>query len=212
MILMGSMRILETDKKSIDQDEERLRSLVRAIPTPAQGDRQGVDSQEFDRYMAACEKAKQTTAYVELEKGIAEKQAALKCPRDYKELDSRQDRARLKELETESKARPLTAAEELEQKHLRARLAAYSLTPESADCEQMNLLKACRADLLTPEEKEELKRLEARYPDVPLDLTRHEQHVLLAREAVRQLLRAREADPIRRPADNRFRDQEQRGP
>ena len=38
----------------------------------------------------------------------------------------------------------------------------------------MNLLKALRADLLTPEEKEELKRLEARYPDVPLDLTRIE--------------------------------------
>ena len=103
---------------------------------------------------------------------------------------SRQDRARLKELETEGKTRPLTAAEEHEQKHLHARLAAYALTPESAECAEMNLLKATRADLLTPEEKQELKRLEARYPDVPLDLTRIERVVLLARESVRQLLRA----------------------
>jgi hypothetical protein len=56
------------------------------------------------------------------------------------------------------------------------------------------------------------RTLEARYPDVPLDRTRTEDHVLLATEAVRQLLRAREADPIRRPAGNRLRDQEQRGP
>ena len=36
----------------------------------------------------------------------------------------------------------------------------------------MNLLKALAADdLLTAEEKEELKTLEARYPDVPLDRT-----------------------------------------
>ena len=76
----------------------------------------------------------------------------------------------------------------------------------------MDRLKALRADLLTPEEKEELKRLEARYPEVPLDRTLIEEHRLLATEAVYQLLRAPEADPIRRPADNRFRDQEQRGP
>ena len=51
----------------------------------------------------------------------------------------------------------------------------------------MNFLKALRADLLTPEEKEELKTLEARYPDVPLDRTRD---APLAQEAVRMLLRA----------------------
>ena len=159
--------------------------------------------------MAAWEKAKQAPAYLELKKGIAEKQAALKCPPNYKELDSRQDRARLKELETEGKKRPLTAAEEHEQKHLHGRLAAYALTPESADCARMDRLRALRADLLTPEEKEELKRLEARYPDVPLDRTRD---APLASEAVRLALRARQADLIRRPADNRFRDPEQRGP
>src|SRR5580692_5853869 len=54
--------------------------------------------------------------------------------------------------------------------------------PESADCARMDRLKALRADLLTPEEKEELKRLEARYPDVPLDRTRD---APLASEAVR---------------------------
>ena len=49
--------------------------------------------QEFKEYLAAYEKAKQTPAYLELEKSIAEKQAALKRPRNYKELDSREDRA-----------------------------------------------------------------------------------------------------------------------
>jgi hypothetical protein len=133
---------------------------------------------------------------------------------NYKELDSRRDRARLKELETEGKTRPLTDAEEHERKHLHARLAAYALTPESAECAQMNLLKATRADLLTPEEKEELTRLEARYPDVPLDRTRIEQTMLLARESVRQLMlhRPREAEAMRRTRDNGFRDQEQHGP
>jgi hypothetical protein len=160
--------------ESIHQDQARLGALM---------------PQNLDDYFAVCEKVKQTTEYLELEKSIAEKQAALKCPPNYRELDSRQDRARLKELETDGKTRPLTAAEEHEQKHLPARLAAYALTPESADCARMNLLKATRADLLTPEEKEELKRLEARYPEVPLDLTRIERHLLLARESVRQLLR-----------------------
>ena len=167
-------------QKSIEQAQERLRSLRPA----------GSTGQGIEEYFAADKKAQQTPAYLELEKSIAEKQAALKCPPNYKELDSRQDRARLKELETEGKKRPLTAAEEHEQKHLHGRLAAYALTPESADCARMNFLKALRADLLTPEEKEELKTLEARYPDVPLDRTRIEDAVLLAQEAVRQLLRA----------------------
>jgi hypothetical protein len=193
--------------KSIEQAQERLNSSLQAIPCPAWGNRQRADRQEFGRFLAACEKAN-----LEFQKSIAEKQAALKCPPNYKELDSRRDRSRLKELETEGKTRPLTAAEGHEQKHLHARLAAYALTPESAECAEMNLLKATRADLRTPKEQEELKRLEARYPEVPLDLTLIERHVLLARESLAQCLRAREADLIRRSADNGFRDQEQRGP
>ena len=108
--------------KSIEQAQERLSSAVGAIPRPAMWGR--ADRQEFDRFLAAYKKAT-----LEFEKSIAEKQAALKCPPNYKELDSRRDRARLKELETEGKTRPLTAAEEHEQKHLRERLAAYALTP-----------------------------------------------------------------------------------
>jgi hypothetical protein len=126
-------------QKSIEQAQERLRSLRPARST----------GQDIKEYFAADKKAQQTPAYLELEKIIAEKQAALKCPPNYKELDSRQDRARVKELETEGKKRPLTAAEEHEQKHLHGRLAAYARTPESADCARMNFLKALRADLLT---------------------------------------------------------------
>jgi hypothetical protein len=83
-------------------------------------------------FILASDKARQTPAYLELAKSIEEKQAALKCPPTYKELDSRKDRARLDELKAESEGRPLTAAESFEQRHLQARLEVYSPTPESA--------------------------------------------------------------------------------
>ena len=143
--------------ESIHQDQARLGALM---PTLSRAN----TWKNLDECLAACEKVKQTTQYLELEKSIAEKQAALKCPPNYKELDSRQDRARLKELETEGKKRPLAAAEEHEQKHLHGRLAAYALTPESADCARMNFLKALRADLLTPEEKDKVENIRGALP------------------------------------------------
>ena len=65
----------------------------------------------------------------------------------------------------------------------------------------MNFLKALSADLRTPEQKEELARLEARYPEVPLDLTCIERHVLLAAEFTGRikLHRIREAEAEERP-------------
>jgi hypothetical protein len=171
--------------ESIHRDQERLRSLE---PSVSDARSSAKSLQEFVAiYNKADEKAKQAPAYLELAKNIAEKQAALKCPPNYKELDSRQDRRRLKELEAESNIRPLTAAEQIEQRHLQARLDAYSRTPESADCERMNRLKALSADLRTPEEKEELQRLEARYPEVPLDTTLIERIQLLAAESLGQI-------------------------
>jgi len=93
------------------------------------------------------------------------------------------------------------AAEEIEQRHLQARLDAYSRTPESADCERMNRLKALNADLRTPEQREELARLEARYPEVPLDTTLIERHALLATEAIRRVMqhRRQELEAEKRP-------------
>jgi hypothetical protein len=168
-------------QKSIHQDQEQLSSAILAVPHPTAW----TDRQDVDRWLAAYE-----NAGLEFKNSIAEKQSALKCPPTYKELDSRQDRARLAELEAEGRKRPLTAAEEHEQKHLHGRLAAYALTPQSADCKRMNFLKAFPAELFTAEEKEELKTLEARYPDVPLDRTCMEEAVFLARVSIRQLLRA----------------------
>jgi hypothetical protein len=133
-------------------------------------------------------KVKQTTEYLELEKSIAEKQAALKCPPNYRELDSRKDRARLKELEGESKIRSLTAAEEVERKYLQSRLQVYSQTKQAADCRRMNLLKAVGSELLTPKDKLELEKLETLYPGVPVDPSLIEDHVLLATRAVNQLI------------------------
>ena len=105
--------------KSLHQDVERLRALEPS----------GLDCIRPE-YKAELQKAKQTPEYLELEKRIADK-----FPANYNELDSRQDRARLTELEAESKTRPLTATEEVEQKHLQARLEVYSQTPQGADCQ-----------------------------------------------------------------------------
>jgi hypothetical protein len=170
--------------ETINRDQERLRALEPRLS----------DVRSSHEFFAACEKAKQTTAYLELAESIEEKQATLKCPPTYKELDSRRDRARLKELEAAA-----TAAEQIEQRHLQARLDVYSRTPESADCDRMNFLKGVGADLCTPEEKEELERLEARYPEVPLDRTRA---VPLALEALRRIreAEARKWAMGRRPA------------
>jgi hypothetical protein len=167
--------------QSILRDQERLRSLEARY----------LDSMNIHEFIAASEKAKQTPAYLELAKSIEEQQAALKCPPTYKELDSRRDHARLRELEAESKARPFTAAEKIEQQHLQARHDAYSRTSEGVDCKRMNFLKAFKPHLLMPEEQEELARLEARYPEVPLDLTRVDRGLLLRREAFAELALAR---------------------
>jgi hypothetical protein len=109
--------------ESINRDRERLRALEPRLS----------DVKSSREFIAALEKAKQSTAYLELAKSIEEKRAALKCPPTYKELDSGKDRARLKDLKAESERRPLTAAERYEQRHLQARLEVYSPTRESAD-------------------------------------------------------------------------------
>jgi hypothetical protein len=63
----------------------------------------------------------------------------------------------------------------------------------------MNRLKALSPDLRTPKQKEELARLEARYPEVPLDLTLIERHVLLHAESIRRLTLHRQAETEKRP-------------
>jgi hypothetical protein len=152
--------------ETLHRDVERLRALE-----PPQVE--SFSPEKYAEYRAALEKVKQTPAYLELEHSIADK-----FPSTYKELDSRLDRARLTELEEKGKTRPpLTAAEEIEQRHLRARLACYAKTPQGADCRRMNSLRALSADLRFPEEEEELKGLEARYPEVPFDPT-HERFII----------------------------------
>ena len=149
------------------------------------------EAKSSDDLTGVSEKAKETTD-LEVANGVEEKQAALKCPPAYKELDSRKDRARLKELEAASKARPLTAAEKIEQKHLQARLEIYSRTPELADCDRMNFLKDLGPENRTLDEKEELERLGARYPEVPFDPTRAR---VLAAEFVRRIIIRRGLPP-----------------
>jgi hypothetical protein len=56
--------------ETIHRDQETLRSLQPRLS----------DSKTLREHVAACEKAKQTTPYLELAKRIAEEQAALKCP------------------------------------------------------------------------------------------------------------------------------------
>ncbi len=159
--------------ESIHQDQARLRALAPGVIEVIQQLRQADIGK--------------TTAQLELEKSIADKRAALTCPPSYKELDSRRDRARLKELAAGATKRPLAAAEETEQRHLQARVEVYSWTPEAADCEKMNYLKALSPELRSAEDDQQLERLTARYGDVPLDTTLIEDHVLLAREAIRRI-------------------------
>src|SRR5262249_6409000 len=121
----------------------------------------------------------------ELEKRIADK-----FPSTYKELDSRLDRARLTELEEKGKTRPLTAAEEIEQRHLRARLACYAETPQAADCGRMNSLRALSADLRFPEEQEELKGRGARSHELPSDPTRDQLFTIPGKENISRVLLA----------------------
>jgi hypothetical protein len=64
--------------ESILQDQQRLRALESG---PS-------DAKSRDDHFATCEKAKRTPEYLELVKSIEEKQAALKCPPTYKELDT----------------------------------------------------------------------------------------------------------------------------
>jgi hypothetical protein len=173
--------------KSMHQDEEQLRSLGHSIPRPS------MDRQNLDSYLAAWEKLRQTKEYLALEKNIAEQKAALKCPPTYRELDSRQDRARLKELEGDSKIRSITPAEEIEQRYLESRLEVYSLTKEATDCRRMNVLRATGKEFLRLEEKLELEKLETLYPGVPLDPLIDEGAVL-ARRAINQLLLHRERE------------------
>jgi hypothetical protein len=179
--------------KSMHQDEEQLRSLIRSVPFPHVGNRTEKDREALSRYRATCEDVKQTKEYLALEKSIAEQQAALKCPPTYRELDSRQDRARLKELEGDSKIRSITPAEEIEQRYLESRLEVYSLTKEATDCRRMNVLRATGKEFLRLEEKLELEKLETLYPGVPLDPLIDEGAVL-ARRAINQLLLHRERE------------------
>jgi hypothetical protein len=178
--------------ESMHQDEEQLRALISSVPFPRVGHRQEKDREDLSRYFAACEDVRQTKEYVALEKSIAEQQAALKCPSTYRELDSRQDRARLKELEGDSKIRSVTAAEEIERKYLESRLEVYSLTKEADDCRRMNLLMAMGGEFLTPEDKLELEKLEALYPGVPLDPSQIDNGAVLRKRAIHQLLLHRE--------------------
>src|SRR5262249_30351614 len=73
--------------ESLHRDVERLRALE---PPHVES----FSPEKYAEYDAALEKVKQTPAYLELEKSIADK-----FPSNYNELDSRQDHARLRELE-----------------------------------------------------------------------------------------------------------------
>ena len=148
---------------SIYHDQEQLYALQPSA-------RQAI----YELNLSGGKAIPRTAAQLELESRIVEKQAALKCPPSFKELDSRQDRTRLKQIEAESTRRPLTAAEQIEQRHLEARLEVYWWTSEEAEHKKMNRLKAKSGRWCTPrtpEEERELERLNTRYGDIPVDST-----------------------------------------
>jgi hypothetical protein len=147
---------------SIHHEQERLYAI------------QPSHEQAFANLNATGGKDWKTAALLELESRIADKQAASACPPSYKALDSRQDRARLKEIEAESTRRPLTSAEQTEEQYLQARLEVYWWTSEEAERRKMNRLKWLSdcplGDCRTPDEQREFERLKTRYGDTPFTL------------------------------------------
>jgi hypothetical protein len=108
----------------------------------------------------------------ELKARIAEIGKTLECPSGYMEMDAREDGQRLNELDSvRRRGAVLTTAEDFEDAHLHARLEAYDRSPEGVGRQRISELKFSMR--LTPAEENELADLQARYPDLPLDMTKH---------------------------------------
>ena len=108
----------------------------------------------------------------ELEARIAETGKTLECPPGYTLMDAGEDSQRRDELDRiRRRGTVLTTAEDVEDAHLRARLEAYWRSPEGVGRQRISKLKF--SGRLTPAEENELADLRARYPDLPLDMTKH---------------------------------------
>ena len=111
----------------------------------------------------------------ELEARIAEIGKTLECPPGYTLMDAREDRQRRNELDSvRRRGAVLTTAEDVEDAHLHARLEAYRRSPECVGRQRISELGFVKISRrLTPAEENELADLQARYPDLPLDMTKH---------------------------------------
>jgi len=111
----------------------------------------------------------------ELEARIAEIGKTLECPSEYTLMDAREDGQRLNELDSvRRRGAVLTTAEDVEDARLHARLEAYRRSPEGVGRQRISELGFVKfSRRLTPAEENELADLQARYPDLPLDMTKH---------------------------------------
>jgi hypothetical protein len=117
-------------------------------------------------------RAEAAAEMAELKGRIAEIGKTLECPSGYTLMDAREDGQRLNELDSiRRRGAVLTTAEDVEDAHLRARLEAYDRSPKGVGRRRISELKFSMR--LTPAEENELADLQARYPDLPLDMTKH---------------------------------------
>jgi hypothetical protein len=137
--------------KSLRDDYKRLSELVR---TPSHGGpRSAAELEEKERLRAS----------------IADRARAIGCPAGYGQIQAMNDSNRLHALNCKrmSPRGFLTDAEDVEEARLRARICAFDESPEGRA--RSRILQLVLKRWRSPAEQEELDRLEAIYPDPPLD-------------------------------------------
>jgi hypothetical protein len=109
----------------------------------------------------------------ELDAVFHKRAAALESPPGYGESEAMKDSNRLHQLNCKRLSPPscgggeLNGADDEEEARLTARLAAYQHGPEGRDRARMFSLRFKRS--LSGDEKDELDRLKAKYPETPMD-------------------------------------------
>ena len=140
-----------------------------AVARALRDDKQRLSSERYPfRDEVAAEMA-------ELKARIGEIGKTLECPPGYTLMDAMEDGQRRNELgSVRRRGAVLTTAEDVEDAHLHARLEAYLRSPEGLGRERISELGFVKISRrLTPAEENELADLKARYPDPPLDMTKH---------------------------------------
>jgi hypothetical protein len=152
----GAFTIDTMVAKALGDDHERLNYLMRkeAAPRVYGGPLSAAEADEESR----------------LRRSIAEKARAIGCPAGYGSREARHDGSRLHQLYCKriSPGGSLAGAEDIEEAHLVARVAAFDESPEG--CARRRIFELILEDYgrgLSATQRNELHRLQTLYPDDP---------------------------------------------